>query len=98
VYEPLNVYKSVAAGIGIVDGPLEYFIVAGMRLPLPFTTRMTVVQLRSGDLFLHSPIAFDPVLARISHTKKCIGAPNQRKFFCDKDFPQIRGRPDDDRL
>src|SRR5215468_8957649 len=37
-------------------------------------------------------------LARISHTKKCIGAPNQRKFFCDKDFPQIRGRPDDDRL
>src|SRR5215472_10970197 len=63
VYEPLNVYKSVAAGIGIVDGPLEYFIVAGMRLPLPFTTRMTVVQLRSGDLFLHSPIAFDPVLA-----------------------------------
>jgi hypothetical protein len=37
-------------------------------------------------------------LARISHSKKCIGAPNQRKFFCDKDFPQIRGRPDDDRL
>jgi len=37
-------------------------------------------------------------LARISHTKKCIGAPNQRKFFCDKDFPEIRGRPDDDRL
>jgi signal transduction histidine kinase len=37
-------------------------------------------------------------LARISHTKKCIGAPNQRKFFCNKDFPEIRGRPDDDRL
>ena len=37
-------------------------------------------------------------LARISHTKKCIGAPNQRKFFCEKDFPEIRGRPDDDRL
>src|SRR5215470_19981864 len=64
VYEPLNVYKSVAAGIGIVDGPLEYFIVAGMRLPLPFTTRMTVVQLKSGDLFLHSPIAFDAAIAR----------------------------------
>jgi len=38
------------------------------------------------------------VLARISHTKKCIGAPNQRKFFCDKDFPQIRGRPDAHKL
>jgi len=63
VYEPLNVYKSVAAGIGVVDGPLEYLTVAGIRLPLPFTTRMTVVRLRSGDLFLHSPIAFDPVLA-----------------------------------
>jgi hypothetical protein len=37
-------------------------------------------------------------LARISHTKKCIGAPNQRKFFCNKDFPKIRGRPDDNRL
>jgi hypothetical protein len=37
-------------------------------------------------------------LARISHTKKCIGAPNQRKFFYEKDFPKIRGRPDDDRL
>jgi len=38
------------------------------------------------------------ILARISHSKKCIGAPNQRKFFCDKDFPQIRGRPDANRL
>jgi hypothetical protein len=37
-------------------------------------------------------------LARISHAKECIGAPNQRKFFCEKDFPEIRGRPDDDRL
>ena len=37
-------------------------------------------------------------LARFSHTNKCIGAPNQRKFFCEKDFPEIRGRPDDDRL
>src|SRR5262249_25450361 len=37
-------------------------------------------------------------LTRLSHSKKCIGAPNQRKFFCDKDFPQIRGRPDANRL
>ena len=37
-------------------------------------------------------------LARISHTNKCIGAPNQRKFFCEKDFSKIRGRPDDGRL
>ena len=33
-------------------------------MPWPFTTRMTVVQLASGDLFLHSPIAFDAALAK----------------------------------
>src|SRR6516165_3982152 len=32
-------------------------------------------------------------LARISHSNKRIGAPNQRKFFCEKDFPMIRGAP-----
>lgn len=28
-------------------------------MPMPFTTRMTVVRLGNGDLFVHSPIAFD---------------------------------------
>jgi len=32
-------------------------------------------------------------LARISQTPKRIGAPNQRKFFCEKDFAMIRGAP-----
>ena len=63
LYEPINVYKPVAADIGIVDGPFEYLTVAGVRLPLPFTTRMTVVRLANGDLFLHSPIRFDRKLA-----------------------------------
>ena len=63
VYEPLNRYKPFGPDIGIVDGPLEYMTVAGVRLPLPFTTRMTVVRLKNGDLFLHSPIAFDAALA-----------------------------------
>ena len=63
VYEPLNQYKPVAQNIGIVDGPFEYLTVAGVRLPLPFTTRMTVVRLGNGDLFIHSPIAFEPALA-----------------------------------
>jgi Domain of unknown function (DUF4336) len=44
--------------------PLEYLTMAGVRLPLPFTTRMTVVQVASGDLFLHSPIAFNAPLAQ----------------------------------
>src|SRR5438309_11414412 len=63
VYEPLNQYKPVARNIGIVDGPFEYLTTAGVRLPLPFTTRMTVVRLGNGDLFIHSPIAFERTLA-----------------------------------
>ena len=68
LYEPINVYKPVAANIGIVDGPFEYLTVAGLRLPLPFTTRMTVVRLENGDLILHSPIAFDERLATAIET------------------------------
>ena len=64
LYDPINVYKPLAPDIGIVDGPFEYLIVAGVRLPLLFTTRMTVVRLSNGDLFLHSPIKFDEGLAR----------------------------------
>ena len=64
LYEPINQYKPFAPGIGIVDGPFEYLTMAGVTFPLPFTTRMTVVQLRSGDLFLHSPVAFDATLAK----------------------------------
>ena len=63
-YEPINVFKPLAPDIGIVDGPFEYLIVGGMRLPLPFTTRMTVVRLSKGDLVLHSPIKFDEGLAK----------------------------------
>jgi hypothetical protein len=64
LYEPINVYKTVAPNIGTVDGPFEYLTVLGVRMPLPFTTRMTVVRLVSGDLLLHSPIAFDRGLAK----------------------------------
>ncbi len=63
VYKPLNEYELLGPDIGIVDGPLEYFTTAGVRLPLPFSTRMTVVRLKNGDLFLHSPIAFEITLA-----------------------------------
>ncbi len=63
LYEPINVYKPVAPNIGIVDGPFEYLTVGGVKMPLPFTTRMTVICLSNGDLFLHSPIKFDHRLA-----------------------------------
>ena len=80
LYEPINVYKPLAADIGIVDGPFEYLTVGGVRLPLPFTTRMTVVRLSNGDLFLHSPIKFDERLAEKLHglgTVRHLVSPNQ---------------------
>lgn len=63
LYDPINVFKPMGSDIGIVDGPFEYLTVAGVRLPLPFTTRMTVVRLSNGDLLLDSPIKFDEALA-----------------------------------
>jgi hypothetical protein len=63
-YEPLNEYKPFGSNIGITDGPFEYVSVIGMKLPWPFTTRMTIVQLPNGDLFLHSPIAYNATLAK----------------------------------
>ena len=79
-YEPINVYKPLAPDIGIVDGPFEYLTVGGIRLPLPFTTRMTVVRLSNGDLFLHSPIKLDERLAqqiRGLGTVRHLVSPNQ---------------------
>lgn len=80
LYEPINVYKPLAPNIGIVDGPFEYLRVAGVQLPFPFTTRMTVVTLPGDDLFLHSPIAFDAGLAgdlRSRGTVRHLVSPNQ---------------------
>jgi hypothetical protein len=80
LYEPVNVYKPVGPDIGIVDGPFEYLTVGGVRLPLPFTTRMTAVRLWNGDLFLHSPIRFEEALAdelRGLGTIRHLVSPNQ---------------------
>ena len=49
-YEPLNQLKPVDDNIWIVDGPPTSFYGA------PFPTRMTIVRLSDGGLFLHSPI------------------------------------------
>jgi hypothetical protein len=51
-YPPLFALKPVAREVWIVDGPeIDFY-------RMPFPTRMTVVRLASGDLWLHSPIAF----------------------------------------
>lgn len=107
LYEPINIYKPLGANIGTVDGTFEYFTVAGFRMPMPFTTRMTVVRLANGDLFLHSPIAFDERLAaelRAMGTVRHLISPNQWHYAhigeWQKAFPEaiawaspgVRGR------
>lgn len=60
VYAPLDAPKPLGPDIWIVDGP-----VARMRYlagSLPFTTRMTMVRLPDGGLWLHSPIRPTPEL------------------------------------
>lgn len=65
LYEPVNTYKPVADGIGIVDGPLVSMAYPGLSfLSIPFPTRMTVVQLADGGLWLHSPVAWNEDLAQ----------------------------------
>ncbi len=50
-YEPLETLKPVGDDIWIVDGPHIGFY------GIPFPTRMTVIRLAGGELFIHSPIA-----------------------------------------
>lgn len=52
-YEPLNTLKAVATDVWLVDGGIIYFY------GLPFPTRMVVVRLADGSLWVHSPIAPD---------------------------------------
>ncbi|MBL4682090.1 MAG: DUF4336 domain-containing protein, partial [Pseudomonadales bacterium] len=57
-YEPLNTLKRLDKNIWIVDGPHIQFY------GLPFPTRMTIVRLNNGELFIHSPIALTKALKR----------------------------------
>ena len=57
LYEPLNVLKPVGADLWVVDGPVIRIAYLGGSVPFP--TRMVVVRLKSGDLFLWSPIEPD---------------------------------------
>ncbi|MEX6505020.1 DUF4336 domain-containing protein [Jiella sp. M17.18] len=94
-YEPLNVLKPVADDIFIVDGPVIDFSYAGLKLPFP--TRMTVVRLADGSLWLHSPTHPDPTLVETIHGLGPVAhivAPNTLHYWYIQDwaelFPQAR--------
>lgn len=58
LYEPLNELKPIAPDIWIADGPVVR-MAAAFGASMPFPTRMTIVRLRDGGLWCHSPIAPD---------------------------------------
>ncbi|MDF0603503.1 DUF4336 domain-containing protein [Psychromarinibacter sp. C21-152] len=57
VYAPLDELKPVGDGIWVVDGPTIRFY------GVPFPTRMTVVRLADGAVWVHSPIRLSEALA-----------------------------------
>jgi hypothetical protein len=59
-YDPTATLKPVAEGVWIVDGPLIRFGYLGLRFPFP--TRMIVVRLADGGLWVHSPTELSPSL------------------------------------
>lgn len=60
LYEPINTLKPVADDVWIVDGPIVHMDMGITHMPFP--TRMTVIRLSTGELFLHSPTEFDDTL------------------------------------
>jgi hypothetical protein len=53
LYEPIDTLKPVDENVWIVDGPIVHMQAYGTNIPFP--TRMTIIRLANGDLFIHSP-------------------------------------------
>jgi uncharacterized protein DUF4336 len=63
--------------------------------PVDVATRMTVIRLRDGGLFLHSPVRLDPELRRALDSLgpvKAVVAPNRHHHLFAADYPA--GYPD----
>ena len=53
-YSPLNSLKKIADNLWIVDG--EEVQMDFKLFKVPFSTRMTVIRLKNGGIWVHSPI------------------------------------------
>jgi hypothetical protein len=86
-YAPLNVLKSVADNVWLVDGPVIRFGPPGLKMPFP--TRMTIIRTRASDLFVHSPTALTPdLMAAIAELgqPRWIIAPNRLHYWWTPDW------------
>lgn len=81
-YAPLDTLKPLAENLWIVDGAPIGFGALGMTMPFP--TRMTVIRLADGGLWLHSPVswsaALDAALRAVGPIRHLI-APNTLHYW-----------------
>jgi hypothetical protein len=82
IYPPLNILKPVAEDLWIVDGPIIRF--GKPWLNFAFPTRMTIVRLAGGNLFIHSPTALTAELRgeiETAGTPRWIIGPNRLHYW-----------------
>lgn len=88
-YSPLNVPKPVAPDVWIVDGPEIGLKFSGLTAAFP--TRMTIVRLPEGRLWLHSPTQPDSGLVKAVSklgTVDFLIAPNTLHYWWIPDWKQ----------
>ena len=98
LYEPVNTLKPVADNVWIVDGPEIRMTYPWLPLfSVPFPTRMTIVRLGDGSLWLHSPTPLTDTLAQAVDSLGRVAflvAPNLLHFWWIADwkarYPQAR--------
>lgn len=88
-YWPVNTLKPLAENIWIVDGPV--IRMRWLWTSLPFPTRMTVLRLADGGLWIHSPTELTPALkAEVDALGpvRFIVAPNRIHYWWVRDWQQ----------
>ena len=88
-YAPLDTLKHVADDLWIVDGPVIRF--GPPLLRMPFTTRMTVIRLADGGLFIHSPTPLTAALKaeiETAGTARFIAGPNRIHYWWVPEWQQ----------
>lgn len=89
LYEPLNTLKAVDENIWIVDG--GKINMSFVITKVPFSTRMTIVRLKNGDLWCHSPIKLTPSLleeVRALGSVKHLISPNKLHYAFIKEWQE----------